>query len=279
MGNAQGDLINQLENDSNFTKEQLETMITQFNQKFPNGKLTRDEFLSEMSRISGSPQFWEGIYSEFDIDCNGWIDFQTFIMGLSFFNPQNSVREKLVFAFRMFDLDNNGVLDQNEITSLIQKIFTVASVSTKQKTTHMLNELQGEENVGISLEDFVNACSTNKEILQAIESCLLKAVEINTDLDNQDVEQFGHQAAGHAGVLKSGNTLLKKYSDQEFEIYEHLKNNQSPEVLKYFPGYFGRTYIVNAETQQPEHYIILEDLTEGMEKPCIMDIKMGRQTF
>jgi len=114
------------------------------------------------------------------------------------------------------------------------------------------------------------------EILKAVQLSLLRILEISDD-KRTGIEIFGHQAAGHAGnLLKEGNTILKRYSEREFRFYEVLK--RFPRIYAFFPSYHGRTMKVNKETGLVDHYIILEDLTAGMQKPCIMDLKMGRFT-
>eukprot|EP01129_Flabellula_baltica_P001127 TRINITY_DN1103_c0_g1_i1.p1 TRINITY_DN1103_c0_g1~~TRINITY_DN1103_c0_g1_i1.p1 ORF type:complete len:518 (-),score=112.17 TRINITY_DN1103_c0_g1_i1:41-1594(-) len=271
--------LKQLEKDSNFTKEQLDATYQNFLRKFPDGRVTRDEFIREMSSISGEETFWERLYDEIDVEKNGSIDFPTFIMGLEFFKNDQSAEDKLIFAFDMFDADASGTLDNEELDHLIMTIFSVASLSTKQKTTGLLTELR-ESGEFISREAFIEACKNNTPILEAVESCLLKAVQIGEVRD--DLESFGHQAAGHSGdkgLLKSGNTILKHYSDKEFQFYEDMTRKLTDEEKALFPGYEGRTHVINPETGALDHYIILEDLTYGMEKPCIMDLKMGRQTF
>ena len=55
-------------------------------------------------------------------------------------------------------------------------VFFIFSLSTKQKTTGLLQELRDSEET-ITIEAFVDACKHNRQILEAVESCLLKAVE------------------------------------------------------------------------------------------------------
>eukprot|EP01130_Rhizamoeba_saxonica_P012941 TRINITY_DN5497_c0_g1_i1.p1 TRINITY_DN5497_c0_g1~~TRINITY_DN5497_c0_g1_i1.p1 ORF type:complete len:389 (-),score=70.12 TRINITY_DN5497_c0_g1_i1:33-1199(-) len=153
-------------------------------------------------------------------------------------------------------------------------------MSTHQHSNHIFPNHIDDEGPGVSMEDFIEACTKNHDILRAVESCLLTTIELNTDdAKSRDLKSFGHQAAGHGGengLLKEGNTILKQYSDAEFEFYEDLQR-QDEEVKKYFPDYLGRTRVQNSGNV--DHYIILEDLTAGLEKPCIMDLKMGRSTF
>merc|ERR1719376_2024509 len=52
----------------------------------------------------------------FDIDRNGVIDFKEFLLSIDV-NSSGSPEEKLNWAFSMYDVDGNGYIDINEMTS------------------------------------------------------------------------------------------------------------------------------------------------------------------
>ena len=51
----------------------------------------------------------------FDADNSGEVDFMEFITGMSTFSSQASTEDKLRFAFRMYDLDNDGFISNGEL--------------------------------------------------------------------------------------------------------------------------------------------------------------------
>jgi len=82
-----------------------------------------------------------------------------------------------------------------------------------------------------------------------------------------------YQAAGHGSIIagKKG-TVLKVVQNAELSFYQRLKEAKDLKVgdaLRFFPTFY------DVVTKDGKKYIEIEDLTANMEKPCIMDIKMG----
>lgn len=101
----------------------------------------------------------------------------------------------------------------------------------------------------------------------------------------EQVRKFDHQVAGHT------NEVIRRYKDslilkpenkkdlfrKEVKTYERLLEfyqNESP----LFAKFYGILY-PNASNLLPVPCIILEDLTADCRCPCLIDIKMGQQTY
>jgi serine/threonine-protein phosphatase 2B regulatory subunit len=51
------------------------------------------------------------------------IDFKEFVKALSTFNPQqNNEEDKLKFLFKVYDLDQDGLLSQDEIRIILKQV-------------------------------------------------------------------------------------------------------------------------------------------------------------
>ena len=51
------------------------------------------------------------------------VDFKEFVKALSTFNPQqNNEEEKLKFLFKVYDLDQDGLLSQDEIRIILKQV-------------------------------------------------------------------------------------------------------------------------------------------------------------
>jgi len=285
QGGSTGSDLAALEQSSHLSREQLEVIHGQFCKKYCNGKMMKSEFIQELSAISGTKELWENVYTRFDPNDSGYIDFTEFVLGLSMLRSGSST-DKLKFAFKLFDKDGNGFLDGHETKELVNRIFSLrGSITLKgapMKTLMKLAALRDSEEptgIQISEEEFISMCRTNNSLMAAVEECVMGVVDIREDLTNS-AESFNHQAAGHKGdekgMKKQGDMILKHFSEKEFEFYEKLRK-EPPDTLKMFPKYKGRTRIKNS-LGTVDHYILLEDLTHGMKHPCICDLKMGCKT-
>uniref|UniRef100_A0A6B2LA02 Kinase n=1 Tax=Arcella intermedia TaxID=1963864 RepID=A0A6B2LA02_9EUKA len=126
----------------------------------------------------------------------------------------------------------------------------------------------------MNFEQFKKNFSHHTQIIFICQIALLRVLEITTD--QPKTTKFENQAAGHAGdILKDGETIFKRYCEREFLFYELIK--KLPKIRGFFANYYGRKSI--GKEGIVEHYIVLEDLTHGMKQPCIMDLKMAKNTW
>ncbi|XP_032518984.2 inositol polyphosphate multikinase isoform X1 [Danaus plexippus] len=108
------------------------------------------------------------------------------------------------------------------------------------------------------------------------------------------LRRFTRQVAGHSGDVAGGKytgllqcsdgtilkPILKESQKREAEFYERITSSNRPDLVqlrKFMPKYYGvRKFTYNGFEQD---YIMLEDLTDGMLEPCVMDLKIGRITY
>ncbi|XP_011875005.1 PREDICTED: calcineurin subunit B type 2-like [Vollenhovia emeryi] len=56
----------------------------------------------------------------FDADGNGEVDFKEFIQGVSQFSVTGDKESKLRFAFRIYDMDNDGYISNGELFQVLK---------------------------------------------------------------------------------------------------------------------------------------------------------------
>ncbi|KAK0561892.1 Calcineurin subunit B [Tilletia horrida] len=91
----------------------LSEMEQNTNYRDGSGSIDRDEFL-QIPAIANNPLALRMI-AIFDEDGGGTVDFKEFVAGLSAFSNQGSREEKLKFAFKVYDMDRDGLISNGEL--------------------------------------------------------------------------------------------------------------------------------------------------------------------
>jgi inositol-polyphosphate multikinase len=92
------------------------------------------------------------------------------------------------------------------------------------------------------------------------------------------------QAAGHAGVMRSGSLLIKPTTQAEIDFYAIAYQTQ-PLFAEWMPTYMGQLTLNKPgeggentvlEHERFEMAIVLENVEWGFKRPSVLDAKLGR---
>lgn len=83
-----------------------------------SGALSVDEFMS-LPELQQNPLV-QRVIDIFDTDGNGEVDFKEFIEGVSQFSVKGDKESKLKFAFRIYDMDNDGYISNGELFQVLK---------------------------------------------------------------------------------------------------------------------------------------------------------------
>merc|ERR1712156_434346 len=83
-----------------------------------SGSLSIEEFMS-LPELQQNPLV-RRVIDIFDDDGNGEVDFKEFIQGLSHFSAKGDMESKLRFAFRIYDMDNDGFASNGELFQVLK---------------------------------------------------------------------------------------------------------------------------------------------------------------
>ncbi|KXJ10544.1 calcineurin subunit B type 1 [Exaiptasia diaphana] len=83
-----------------------------------SGALSVEEFMS-LPELQQNPLV-QRVIDIFDSDGNGEVDFKEFIEGVSQFSVKGDKESKLKFAFRIYDVDNDGLISNGELFQVLK---------------------------------------------------------------------------------------------------------------------------------------------------------------
>ncbi|EEQ36584.1 putative calcineurin subunit B [Clavispora lusitaniae] len=159
MGLASSKVLDSLMDGTNFDREEIDRLRKRFMKLDSDGSGTIDknEFLA-IPGISSNP-LAQRLMDVFDEDNDGTIDFQEFITGLSAFSGKTSRDEKLRFAFKIYDIDQDGFIATGELfivmKMMVGKNLSDAELQQVVDKTIMENDRDGDNK--LSFEEFRNA--------------------------------------------------------------------------------------------------------------------------
>ena len=73
-----------------------------------------------------------------DTDNNGFLDFREFLLAVDLVAARTP-EEKLIWAFKMYDVDNSGVIDRREMENVMKSIYQMLGTVIALVHALMLN--------------------------------------------------------------------------------------------------------------------------------------------
>ena len=74
----------------------------------------------------------------FDSDGNGFLDFKEFLMAIDIATCQTE-ESKLAWVFKLYDVDNDGVIDIEEMASIMETLESLEFTSQQKSKKRKLN--------------------------------------------------------------------------------------------------------------------------------------------
>lgn len=163
-----------LKKHTRYNEKTIKEMYEGFKQDCPERKISKEKFV-EMYRMffsSGNPEkFCENVFRTFDVDKNDYIDFKEFLLAVGITSGWSS-KEKLKWAFRIYDINGDGFIEKEEMTKIIQALYEMLGqcfedmpVDTPQERTALIFEkMDYNHDNHLSLEEFLNGCTEDPKL-------------------------------------------------------------------------------------------------------------------
>ncbi|XP_018026876.1 calcineurin subunit B type 2 isoform X3 [Hyalella azteca] len=119
-----------------------------------SGSLSVEEFMS-LPELQQNPLV-QRVIDIFDADGNGEVDFKEFIQGMSQFSVKGDKESKMRFAFRIYDMDNDGYISNGELFQVLKMMVgnNLKDTQLQQIVDKTVLFADKDEDGKISFEEF-----------------------------------------------------------------------------------------------------------------------------
>ncbi|XP_069131508.1 neurocalcin homolog [Argopecten irradians] len=166
--------LKDLQINTHFTEKELQDWYRNFRRDYPDGCLTIDNFTNIYSNCfpEGDPEtFAAQAFRTFDINGDGVINFREFMCALSV-KSRGRCEQKLRWAFRMYDIDNNGYVSREEMIEIIQAMFKMTgngdAAAAEERTDKIFNLMDKNSDGQLSQEEFIEGARSDPTIIQML---------------------------------------------------------------------------------------------------------------
>jgi len=118
---------------TNFAIEDIAVLREKFERvtqtQVTDGCIQRGQFLRILEQDEAkAPLIYNRVFDKFDYKKNGTIDFQEFVCGVSHFAPNAPEEEKINFAFKLFDLQEDAQIHKSEVKQILEPSLSNADI-------------------------------------------------------------------------------------------------------------------------------------------------------
>ena len=108
------------------------------------------------------------MFRTFDTDKKGYIDFKEFLLAIDVTSTETP-KEKLKWAFRMSDVDGNGVIDLELMTKIVQAIyymlgFVKPTYTAEEMAKNIFTRMDENNDGNLTEEEFLKGCLQDDEL-------------------------------------------------------------------------------------------------------------------
>ncbi|XP_051793473.1 Kv channel-interacting protein 1b isoform X3 [Acanthochromis polyacanthus] len=200
--------LDQLEAQTNFTKQELQILYRGFKNECPSGVVNEETFKHIYAQFfphggkvhcfqtNSSVMIFENgrtylncfcaadasmyahyLFNAFDTTNNGSIKFKDFVMGLSIL-LRGTLREKLEWTFHLYDINRDGYINREEMTEIVRAIYDMMGKYTypalkgdvpQQHVDAFFQKMDKNKDGVVTLEEFVIACQEDETMMRSMQ--------------------------------------------------------------------------------------------------------------
>ena len=161
-----------------YDEKQIQDLYDNFRQDCPNERFTQEQFIDMYQSFfpSGNVrEFCEQVFRTFDTDKDGFINFKEFLFGMHVTSAETP-EEKLRWAFKLYDVNGNGIIQRAEMTRIIIAIYDMLGLtdSATERATNIFTAIDENGDGYINEKEFIRGCLQDEELAQTLAPNLVR---------------------------------------------------------------------------------------------------------
>ncbi|XP_054168512.1 Kv channel-interacting protein 4-like [Oppia nitens] len=171
--------LGELQKCTKFSKRQIQVMYRTFKQDCPSGLLQEETFRDIFMRFfpyGNVNQYAHYVFKTFNQNRNEAISFKDFLQWLSLL-CHGSADEKLKWAFRLYDINNDGYITRKELSEILCAIYaligrrTYPLIDERTLSDHCdrtFQKLDANRDGVVTFEEFMAICAQDEAIARSL---------------------------------------------------------------------------------------------------------------
>ncbi|KAL6046779.1 Calcium-binding protein NCS-1 [Balamuthia mandrillaris] len=168
---------------THFSTEDLKKHYKNFLKNYPEGYITKEQWLEEGLCQGTDKELVEYIFNVYDTDRNGIVDFKRSRKAETYYTVYdwsfyNYTRDSRRGTFNLYDIDNNGYIEREEMLKIVTVYFRMCQSlmeempeeqnTPEKRTDHLFKQMDVNGDGKITLQEFKKGVKQDSAILGAL---------------------------------------------------------------------------------------------------------------
>ncbi|XP_031658878.1 calsenilin-like isoform X1 [Oncorhynchus kisutch] len=172
--------LEQLQVQTQFTKKELQSLYRGFKNECPSGLVDEETFKNIYSQFfpqGDATTYAHFLFNAFDMDRNGSIRFEDFVIGLSVL-LRGSETEKLRWAFNLYDINKDGYITKEEMLAIMTSIYdmmgrytspSVRDIDPSEHVDKFFQKMDRNRDGVVTIDEFIETCQKDENIMASMQ--------------------------------------------------------------------------------------------------------------